>query len=108
MNNKIICAVITFILISILLVSCSKASSSTDKTVSNISDVTVSETDMLFAKDNLPDLDFEGTDIVISIEDYGKYTAPDFYVEAQNGDVVNDSVFQRNQAVSERLNVNLV
>ena len=36
----------------------------------------------------------------------GSLAAPEFFVEEQDGDIVNDAIFKRNLAVSDRLNVN--
>jgi len=62
-------------------------------------------------RDGLPaDLDFGGAEVKfhaslwmgVSRDPLGEY-----YAEEQTGDVVNDAVFLRNQAVEDRLNVNL-
>lgn len=54
--------------------------------------------------DDLPAKDFGGRDFVILTDDY---QAKDMNVDNENGEVVNDAVFKRNQTVSERFNVKI-
>ncbi len=65
----------------------------------------IEETEPEFQPDNLPELDFNGS----SVHTFGwdEISIIEFYAEELNGDVVNDAVFQRNQKVEERLNVDL-
>ncbi len=60
----------------------------------------------LYKEDNLPaDLDFKGATIMT----FG-WSGPktvEFFVEAPNGEVVNDAIYERNAAVEERMNVKL-
>lgn len=57
--------------------------------------------------DDLPELNYNGDEFTILVEDYGGYCGADFYVEESDGDVVNDAIYNRNQKVSERLNIDL-
>ncbi|MCL1793502.1 MAG: extracellular solute-binding protein [Oscillospiraceae bacterium] len=61
----------------------------------------------LDVKDGLPDgLDFEGMEFKILYPAWSMYT--DYYfVEAQNGEVMNDAVYKRQKDVEERLNVEI-
>ena len=55
--------------------------------------------------DLLPeDLDFGGRTVTWFVR--GDPPSPEYYVEEQTGDIVDDAIFNRNQQVCERLNVN--
>ena len=55
--------------------------------------------------DSLPeDLDFGGRTVTWFVR--GDPPSPEYYVEEQTGDIVDDAIFNRNQQVCERLNVN--
>lgn len=57
-------------------------------------------------EDSLPaDLDYEGADFNLLLRE-GSW-AYEFAAEEENGDIVNDAVFRRNQTVEERLNIRL-
>ena len=60
----------------------------------------------MYLPDDLPDtLDYSGN----TVTTFG-WSGPvlvEFYVEEQNGEVVNDAIFARNLAVEERLNIEL-
>lgn len=61
-----------------------------------------------FAKDNLPDdLNFGGRKVRILSRGGDNDTKFEFYCEEMYGDVVNDSIYQRNSKVCERLNVEM-
>ena len=68
-------------------------------------DTTPVETEPAYLPDDLPkDLDFGGDAIHI----FGwERDVPEFTVEEESGDIVNDAIFQRNRTVEERLNVDL-
>ncbi len=58
------------------------------------------------ARDSLPDnLDFDGAEITMLVR--GNLSMPEFFVEEQSGDIVDDALYNRNAAVSDRLNVKL-
>lgn len=63
------------------------------------------ETEPVYEPDDLPeDLDFGGETVHI----FGwERDVPEFTVEEETGDTVNDAIFQRNRTVEERLNVDL-
>ncbi|MBO5219278.1 MAG: hypothetical protein J6C52_07605 [Clostridia bacterium] len=61
-------------------------------------------------RDGLPDdLDFGGKEVKFHAGLWytSKNPAAEYFVEESNGDIVNDAVYYRNQAVEERLNVKL-
>ncbi len=99
---------VSLLLLASLLTACGSTGEGPDTTAQPITpDDTTAPVDPA-GRDDLPALDFGGEDFVISVEDYGAYTGKDVFVEEQTGDVVDDAIFQKNRAVSERLNVNLV
>ncbi len=67
--------------------------------------VTEAETADTGLKSNLPKVDYEGAtiNILTAAEQLRRY----YTVENESGDVIDDAVFKRNQAISEDLNVNL-
>ncbi len=88
--------------------SCGNDSAKTDETTASADGAvtqTVTETAEPTVKDNVPDLDYGGETFTMFIrtEDQAK---PEFYVTEETGDIVADAIYQRNLAVSERLNVN--
>ena len=59
-------------------------------------------------RDSLPDdLDFGGETIRFKVRAGDYDTQSEFIAEATNGEVVNDAVFERNQAVEDRLNIRI-
>ena len=79
----------------------------TDPTASAEAVETVeTEEETMYLPDDLPeDLTYDGT----TVTTFG-WSGPvlvEFYVEEQNGEVVNDAIFARNLAVEERLNIEL-
>ena len=66
---------------------------------------TLSELDARKAVDDeLPEEDFEGR--TFTMLTYDKLKA-DLYAESLNGEVINDAVYERNETVAERFNVNI-
>jgi len=74
-------------------------------TAAQTADTTPVETELAYLPDDLPDdLDFGGEALHI----FGwERDVPEFTVEEESGDIVNDAIFQRNRTVEERLNVDL-
>ena len=69
----------------------------------------VSETEEVLQLDNVPaDLKFDGEDIVVISRSMQGWTQDEVYVPEINSEPVNDAMFSRNIAVSDRLNVNIV
>lgn len=98
------------LLMGLILTSCGEAEpAETDAAVSQ-DDATTEPTveDMLAS---LPDKDFDGyefTFLTISsgINSTTRFT-DEIYVEEEDGDIINDSVWQRNQLVNEKYNVTI-
>ncbi len=93
------------------LVACASDSADTDDTTSASADTTgVTETSTEPSResiaDSLPELDFEGKSVKILTREEDPYLG-EIYVEEQTGEIVNDAVWQRNQTVTERLNVTI-
>ena len=70
-------------------------------------DIVTDDAMNIYVDDELPSLDYGGDTFTIFVQDYGGYSAVDFYNETQTGDIVNDAIFERNAKVSERLNIKL-
>jgi hypothetical protein len=59
-------------------------------------------------RDSLPDgLDFKGERVNIYVRESSGDNYMEFYVESENGDIVNDVIYRRNKTVEERLNLNI-
>ena len=94
-----------FLLISLLAaVSCGgDGEKANDDTT--ISDDTTTAGQETTVQDSLPsDLSYGGETFTMLVN--GSVGAPEFFVDEQDGDVVNDTIYDRNARVSERLNVN--
>lgn len=94
---------------AILQVACTKAADSDNKldVLSTVAE-TAAETeaaDLVYTAD-LPDMDFEGATFTILLGDVG-YMAKRVYIEEQEGNMVDDAVFNRNAAVEESCGVTL-
>lgn len=97
------------------LIACSDSGTevvetTTTGTVAEIEETTVDEYDRVNTPDSLPaDLDFGGQEIRIYVDDSNHdYTGLNNYFqgpEEQSGDIVYDTVLDRNAKVEERLNV---
>ena len=70
---------------------------------------TSTETQQETQPDNLPaDLKFNGEDVVVLSRGMQKYTVDEVAVSELNSEPVNDAMFNRNIAITDRLNVNIV
>lgn len=58
---------------------------------------------------DIPDKTFDGYDFrfLARAESIGKFWHRDIYAETENGDTLNDAVFARNMAVSEKLDIKI-
>ena len=109
-GKLIIFSIMVMVILFITLASCSEKteSNSSDITVSETAPIneTVSETEMLYP--DLPEMNYDGyTFNVLHFEDNlgGK---PQFWVitaDTENGDAINDAVYKRNLAVEEKYNI---
>ncbi len=85
------------------LLACAGDSGSTETTTAASTDTTTEAPETTL--DSVPALDFEGATVTFFSRTENA-SMPEFYVEEQTGDIVDDAIFNRNQAVEERLNVN--
>ena len=96
-----------------LFAACSDVQGNADETTETaaVSQVSAETTASLYDEngyllDKLPEkLDFGGVEIVTLYDNLVQM--PDFFVDAENGDAVNDAIFRRNVRVEERLGVKL-
>lgn len=106
MKNRIIASVI-FSAILLTAVSCGDQADD-QGAVSDTQPVSTAETEapIQIFSDSLPERDYNGENytVLAAAEQWAKK----FHAEEQTGDIIEDAVFTRNQAVEERFNVKLV
>ncbi len=63
----------------------------------------------LLAPPDLPDKDYGGYEfnILLRVEGWGIYNNEHFYIEEENGEVLNDAIYNRNRIVEEAFNVKI-
>jgi len=91
-----------------LLASCSGGDTSAETTAAettSAAETTAPETTLYMPDDLADDLDFNGAEV--HTFGWEGSTSVEFDVEQQDGDVVNDAIYERNRKVEERLNVDL-
>jgi len=102
-----------FLLVAMLLASCGKTESK-DNPQNTTDDNTVVETtaeteDPIISRtlqDEVPDMDFGGTDFrVLAQGDLTTFF--EMYVPELTGDAMNDAVYNRNQVIQDRFNINI-
>ncbi len=101
---------ITLILAMLLasLAGCGGAQTETSaETVATVDTTPVeTETETMYELDDLPaDLTFEGS--TVTTFGWSGPAVAEFYAEEQNGELVNDAIYDRNLAVEERLSISL-
>lgn len=108
---------ILFLAASLLLPAWSGCSSATtgeetasaageDRPVTEQQEAVETEEETQYPKDHLPeDLDYGGA--TFSVFGWSGPDLVEFFVEEQNGEIVNDAIFARNMAVEERMNIAL-
>ncbi len=102
MNTRKI-ALLLSLLLAASAVSCGGAKNPTDTTADTASDVdTTVPCDP--SDDDLPALDFKNETVTFL---YRAEIVDEFTVEDQNGEVVNDAIYDSHRSVEERLNVNI-
>ncbi len=85
------------LLLQPVLFACGEAAETpTETTAETVTDTTPAETDRSEISDNLPDIDFEGTEFNILCRTEWAY---EFDVEEQTGDLVSDAIYDRNANV---------
>lgn len=98
-----------FMLAALLLqlVSCGGAGDTADTAGTTAADTlaeTAAETDRSQYKDSLPELDFGGAEVTIYSRDIEPFSY-EMGTSALNGEIVNDSLYERSTKVSERFGV---
>lgn len=99
------------LVLAMLLTACAgcgnNASETTaDTTANNNTTPVETESETLYEPDDLPaDLNYSGK--TVTTFGWSGPSTPEFYVEEENGEIVNDAIFQRNLKVEERLGVTL-
>ncbi|MBO5841776.1 MAG: hypothetical protein J6R46_02140, partial [Clostridia bacterium] len=101
--KKFLALLLIFATLVSLLVACAETDPVEQQTDA------VSETEEILQLDNIPaDLKYNGEDIVVISRSMQGWTQDEVYVPELNSEPVNDAMFNRNVAVSDRLNVNIV
>ncbi|MBO7296512.1 MAG: hypothetical protein J6V39_04555, partial [Clostridia bacterium] len=101
--KKFLALLLIFATLVSLLVACAETDPVEQQTSA------VSETEEILQLDNIPaDLKFDGEDIVVISRSMQGWTQDEVYVPELKSEPVNDAMFNRNVAVSDRLNVNIV
>nr|MBQ4320156.1 hypothetical protein [Clostridia bacterium] len=114
--SRILAALLALLTVSGVLASCSSdtGDNTADTTAADAAETTAAEStpkDSLDARklvtDDVPELDFGGKDFRIF---YQKRYTTDAVPPAgeENGEIINDAVYQRNKDVEERFNVKIV
>jgi len=106
--TKILCLVISLLMVSGIFVSCIKKDTTEDTTASGVTDNTTTQT---IAETVTPigissDVNFNNKDVnILAWEDY---TMQEFEAEAITGNEINDAIYERNNTIEEKLGVNLI
>lgn len=100
-----------FVLSCITAAACSGSGGKTDGT-SPASDVTEAATEETAGKPthNLPDKDFGGKEVMFLTElntGFDWYTSKEIYAEEQNGELFNDTVYNRNVIIEDKYNLKI-
>lgn len=110
-KKKLLTLLLCALLLSSTMTACS-GDTTTETTAQNTTppDTTVEETETTIQRsaDLLPTADFGGADYRIIGREYaklGELPAMEFVVEEQTGDVINDTIYNRNRTVEENFNV---
>lgn len=100
-----------FLLSAMLLstaVSCGSEQTDSPKKGTDAVSVPETEAETMFVPDHLPDdLDFGGRTFTMLVRDEMGGLIETFTADSENGEIVNDAIYGRNQAIEERLNVSL-
>ena len=109
-KNRLISLLLALLTIS-GVVSCGTEQVSDETTTSGevtTEPVTTEDTDSrAAAKDDLPELNFEGSTLRVLSRAGDADTKIEFCVEEESGDIVEDAVWKRNLAVQERLHIKI-
>ncbi len=122
MKKRVLCLLLTAILTSGAMVSCSESKTNTDAETTPTAS-TPSSTDEIAAEDiaeetaeilpDIPELDFGGEDFTFLTsgpnDDNGSdWITYDVYAEEMNGEIINDAVFERNTYLTDTYNFHFI
>ncbi|NLE12185.1 MAG: hypothetical protein GX628_00755 [Clostridiales bacterium] len=70
---------------------------------------TVTDTETTELRENLPEADYEGYDFCILVGMVGTkiFNNEHFWIESENGETLNDALYQRNRTIEERFNIKI-
>lgn len=107
-NKRILCLLLSMLILAPSLASCGENETDPDTSVSDtgtteITETEPAETDPREQSDNLPEKNFDGE--VFTLYLYASADSPDFMADEYTGESINDSVFERNMNISNRFNM---
>ncbi|MFA6948263.1 MAG: extracellular solute-binding protein [Eubacteriales bacterium] len=114
-NNamRILAMLIASMLCAMSLASCGSGSADTPAATTaggaNDAQTTAAETEMSYDP-GLPSKDYGGASFTIltkGVSSFNEWGETSIYTENENGDVVNDAIFQRNRSVEEKYNIKI-
>ncbi|MHB1152518.1 MAG: hypothetical protein ACYCWE_16585 [Eubacteriales bacterium] len=108
MKTRCICILLAMLILLPVIASCADSTGNAENTTAAGTADTIGndETDRSQTPDTIPDgLNFDGTAYRILVRD--DQFLPEFYAEEASGDIVQDTIYNRNVSVEERLNVKI-
>ena len=114
MAKKILALILAILMILPMAVACAETNDGSDDTTAPEATVAPSGTDVItepveteLMSQTLPeDLDYKGENVTILSRD-STFVSDEMWVDDQNGSMVNDAIYKRNEKVMEQLGVNL-
>lgn len=108
---RVLSALLAFVLLGLFLAACGETTETIETQETGAATqapaVTEEETELIIT-DDLPELDYGGDEVVIISRYREGWTSGEIAVEKITNEPVNDSVYERNVAVEERLKVKIV
>jgi len=96
----------TLLLLAVLLLAACERTPSESSTPESLTSESVSASETSEIKANLPEKDYDGAAFRILIRNDAGWIE-DMYTEAQNGELMNDVIYARNQTISEKFDINI-
>ncbi len=110
-TKRLVSALLTVLMLASVLSACADPVSpdiTTEPAATQASpDVTTAQPEETVVSDDVPELDFNGEEIVIMSRDRDWFN-DEIAVEDENGTIVNDAVVMRNARIEERLGIKIV
>jgi hypothetical protein len=114
MEKKVLAFILAILMILPMAVACAETSDGTETTDPGVETVAPSGTDAVtepaeteLKSQTLPeDLNFKGETVTILSRD-STFVSDEMWVDDQNGSMVNDAIYRRNEKVMEQLGVNI-